>query len=36
LRVTPTTIILKDGEVKERFEGIVHEEQLEDALKKYQ
>jgi thioredoxin 1 len=36
LRVTPTTIILKDGEVKERFEGIVHEEQLEDVLKKYQ
>jgi thioredoxin 1 len=35
LRVTPTTIILKDGNVVGRFEGVVHREQLEDAIKKY-
>jgi thioredoxin 1 len=35
LRVTPTTLILKDGHVVERFEGVVHREQLEDAIKKY-
>ncbi|HON81920.1 MAG TPA: thioredoxin family protein [Methanoregulaceae archaeon] len=35
LRVTPTTLILKDGQVVERFEGVVHREQLEDAIKKY-
>jgi len=35
LKVTPTTIIEKDGSVKERFEGVVHREQLESAIKKY-
>jgi thioredoxin 1 len=35
LRVTPTIIIEKDGSVKERFEGVVHREQLESAIKKY-
>ena len=35
LKVTPTIVILQDGVVKERFEGVVHPEQLEDTLKKY-
>ena len=35
LRVTPTIIIEKDGAVKERFEGVVHREQLEGAIRKY-
>ncbi len=35
LKVTPTIIALKDGSLKERFEGVVHAEQLESALKKY-
>jgi thioredoxin 1 len=35
LKVTPTIIIEKDGSVKERFEGVVHREQLEGAIRKY-
>ncbi len=35
LRVTPTTVILKDDQVVDRFEGVVHREQLEEAIKKY-
>ncbi|MDD1706839.1 MAG: thioredoxin family protein [Methanoregulaceae archaeon] len=35
LQVTPTTVIIKDGKVVERFEGLVHQEQLEDAIKKH-
>jgi thioredoxin 1 len=35
LRVTPTIVILKDGKVAERFEGVVHREQLEDAIRKH-
>jgi thioredoxin 1 len=35
LKVTPTIIILKDGVLKERFEGVVHTEQLTGAIKKY-
>ncbi len=35
LKVTPTIVVVKDGEVKERFEGVVHREQLETTLKKY-
>lgn len=35
LKVTPTIIILKDGILQQRFEGVVHTEQLSDALKKY-
>jgi thioredoxin 1 len=35
LKATPTIIALVDGEVMERFEGVVHVEQLESALKKY-
>jgi thioredoxin 1 len=35
LRVTPTIVILKDDTVVERFEGVVHREQLEEAIKKY-
>ncbi len=36
LKVTPTLVVIKDGEVKERLEGVVHREQLESTLKKYQ
>jgi thioredoxin 1 len=35
LKVTPTIVVVKDGEVKERLEGVVHREQLETTLKKY-
>jgi len=35
LKVTPTIIVLKDGIILQRFEGVVHTEQLTDALKKY-
>jgi thioredoxin 1 len=35
LKVTPTIVIEKDGSEKERFEGVVHREQLEGAIKKY-
>ena len=33
LQVTPTIILLKDGRVAGRFEGVVHREQLEDAIR---
>ena len=35
LKVTPTIVVTRDGEVKERFEGVVQREQLESTLKKY-
>jgi len=35
LKVTPTIVILKEGTLLERFEGVVHAEQLTAALKKY-
>lgn len=35
LKVTPTIILLQDGIVRERFEGLVHPEQLKETLKKY-
>ncbi|MCX6685586.1 MAG: thioredoxin family protein [Methanoregula sp.] len=35
LKATPTIIIEKDGSVRERFEGVVHREQLEGAIRKY-
>jgi thioredoxin 1 len=35
LRVTPTIVILKNGEEKTRFEGLVHREELEAAVKEY-
>jgi thioredoxin-like negative regulator of GroEL len=35
LTATPTILILKDGTVADRFEGVVHAEQLESVLKKY-
>jgi len=34
LKVTPTIVVIRDGEVKERFEGVVQREQLESTLKK--
>jgi thioredoxin 1 len=33
LQVTPTIVIIKDGRVAGRFEGVVHREQLEDAIR---
>jgi thioredoxin 1 len=33
LRVTPTTVILLNGDEKKRFEGLVHREELETALR---
>ena len=35
LKVTPTMVILKEGILLERFEGVVHAEQLTAALKNY-
>jgi thioredoxin 1 len=35
LKATPTIIVLTDGTVRERFEGVIHAEQLETVLKKY-
>lgn len=35
LKATPTILFLQDGKIVERFEGVVHAEQLESALKKY-
>jgi thioredoxin 1 len=35
LKVTPTTLVIRDGELKERFEGVVHREQLEEAIRRY-
>lgn len=35
LKVTPTIIILKEEKVLERFEGVVHPEQLRAAIMKY-
>ncbi len=35
LRVTPTIVILLNGEERKRFEGLVHREELEAALKEY-
>jgi thioredoxin 1 len=35
LKVTPTIVVIKDGVVKERLEGVVHREQLESTLKKH-
>jgi thioredoxin 1 len=35
LKVTPTIVVLKDEIVQQRFEGVVHTEQLIEALKKY-
>ena len=35
LKVTPTIVILKDGLLMERFEGVIHTEQLTGAINKY-
>jgi thioredoxin 1 len=35
LKVTPTILILQEEKVLERFEGVVHPEQLRAAIKKY-
>ena len=35
LKVTPTIIIQRDGEVLERLEGVAHAEQLKAAISKY-
>ena len=33
LQVTPTVLLIKDDRVVERFEGVVHREQLEEAIR---
>jgi thioredoxin 1 len=35
LTVTPTMVIVQDGGVRERFEGLRHREQLVETLQKY-
>lgn len=35
LRVTPTTLILEDGKIRERMVGLVHREELEAAIRRY-
>lgn len=35
LKVTPTIILIQDGTVRERIEGLAHREQLLDTFKKY-
>jgi thioredoxin 1 len=35
LKVTPTIVILNEGILQKRFEGVVHAEQLTEAIKKY-
>ena len=35
LRVTPTIIVLENGEERKRFEGLVHREELEAAIGMY-
>jgi thioredoxin 1 len=35
LKATPTILVLKDEKIMERFEGVVHTEQFEAAVKKY-
>ncbi len=36
LEVTPTIVILTNGDEKTRFEGVVHREELEAAIRRYQ
>jgi thioredoxin 1 len=35
LKVTPTIVLVQDGTVRERFEGVVHREPLLETFKKY-
>ncbi|MDV2480559.1 thioredoxin family protein [Methanoculleus sp. Wushi-C6] len=35
LRVTPTTLVIADDEVRERMEGLVHREDLEAAVRRH-
>jgi len=35
LKVTPTILVIVDGAVREHFEGVMHRETLENAIKKY-
>ncbi|MCQ1538030.1 thioredoxin family protein [Methanocalculus taiwanensis] len=35
LKVTPTTVILVDGSMVEKVEGVLHQEEFCDLLKKY-
>ncbi|NLB01081.1 MAG: thioredoxin family protein [Methanomicrobiales archaeon] len=35
LRVTPTTIVLDDDDVRERMEGLVHREDLKVAIQRH-
>ena len=35
LHLTPTIILLLDDEIKEKFEGVIQSEELEDAVRRY-
>jgi thioredoxin 1 len=35
LRVTPTTLVVEDDEVRERMEGLVHREDLVAAIRRH-
>jgi len=35
LHLTPTIIILQDNEIKEKFEGVIQSEELEEAVRRY-
>jgi len=35
LHLTPTIIVLLDNEIKEKFEGVIHSEELEEAIRRY-
>jgi thioredoxin 1 len=35
LSVTPTILLIRDGTVVRRFEGVVHRERLEDAIREF-
>jgi thioredoxin 1 len=35
LHLTPTIIVLLDNEIKEKFEGVIQSEELEEAVRRY-
>lgn len=35
LSVTPTILVFRDGVEVERFEGLVHQEQLEESIRRH-
>jgi len=35
LHLTPTIIIIQDNAIKEKFEGVIQSEELEEAIRRY-